>query len=92
MAAPCATFVFKRTHCVPPPASLMDRVVFAVAVDAGASDTEVASDFCSIFDTPELSSSGPESCPICDTPGFPTTPSSGVDAPICTGLVHQVDG
>ena len=48
---PCATFVFKRIFCVPPPASPMDRVADTVAVDAGESATEVASDFCSICDS-----------------------------------------
>ena len=87
----CATFVFKRIYCVPPPASPMDRVADTMAVDAGECDTEIASDFCLICDTPEFSSSGPEWCPICDTPEFPTTPSSGMDAPIRTGQGHQVD-
>ena len=79
-ATACATFVFKRIYCVPPPASPVDRVADTVAADADESDTKVASDFCSICDTPEFSS-GPESCPICDTPEFPTIPSSAVDAP-----------
>ena len=90
VTTPCATFVFERICCVSPPASGMDRVADTVVLDAGGSDTEVASDLSSICDTPKFSSSEPESCPLCDTPEFPTTRPSGVDAPIPSGQTHRV--
>ena len=55
------------------------------------SDTEVATDFCSVCDTPEFSTSGPESCPIRDTPEFPTTPSRKVDVAVCIGPGNRME-
>ena len=39
------TFVSERICCVPSPATPMDRMADVVPLDAGESDTEVASDF-----------------------------------------------
>ena len=51
-------------------------------VDTSESDADVASDPCSVRDTPELSASGLESCPNCDTPESPSTPLQEADAAV----------
>ena len=55
------------------------------------SDTEAASDPCSMCDTLEFSTPGPECCPMCDTPEFSTTPSREQDVVICTGQERRLE-
>ena len=74
--------------CLLQTASIQPRME---AVDTLESDTEVASDPCSIAKR-RVSTLGPESCRICDTPEFPTTPSQVVDVTVCTGQGNRMEG